>query len=57
MKAIGGINRDNARSFLSSLALYPFTQELQMPADEFEDLVAQARQEAEDISLRAYVPM
>ena len=57
MKVIGGINRDNARGFLSSLALYPFTQGLQMPVDEFEGLVAQARQEAEDLSLKAYVPM
>ena len=54
---IGGINRDNSRDFLRSLALYPFTQRLQMSPDEFEDLVAQAGQEAEDISLRAYVPM
>ncbi|EEP77590.1 conserved hypothetical protein [Uncinocarpus reesii 1704] len=57
MKAIGAANRDNAQRWLSSLALYPFMQKLHMSRSELDDLISQAREEADDPSLRAYVPL
>ncbi|KAK2759516.1 hypothetical protein FQN54_002995 [Arachnomyces sp. PD_36] len=57
MRDIGAINRDNVHSFLSSMALYPFTQRLHMSREELEVLLARARQEADNPSLKAYFPL
>lgn len=57
MRQIGALNRDNVHRFLSSMALYPLTQRLHMSEQEFEDLIARARQEADDHSLKAYFPL
>jgi hypothetical protein len=57
MREIGTMNRDNIQSLLRSMALYPFTQRLHMAADQFESLVARARQEADTPNLKAYFPL
>lgn len=57
MQNIGEMNRGNIQTLLSTLALYPFTQMLNMPLDQFEDLIARARQEADTASLKAYFPL
>ncbi|KAL5361054.1 hypothetical protein BJX96DRAFT_80451 [Aspergillus floccosus] len=57
MREIGAMNRDNIKSLLSSIALYPFTQRLRMEADRFESLVVRARQEADTPNLKAYFPL
>lgn len=57
MREIGRLNRENVHKLLSALAIYPFTQRLHMPRREFEVLVAQARQEADNPSLKAYFPL
>ncbi|RHZ64030.1 hypothetical protein CDV55_102456 [Aspergillus turcosus] len=57
MRAIGMLNRENVTKLLPSLALYPLTQISRMPLQDFEELIAQARQEAETASLKAYFPL
>lgn len=57
MREIGTLNRENAQRWLSSLAIYPFMQKLLMSRGDFDELVSVARQEADDASLRAYVPL
>jgi hypothetical protein len=57
MRQIGQANRSNVRRFLESLALYPFTQRLNMSEDEFDALISQAREEADDPRLKAYLPL
>lgn len=57
MRDIGAMNRDNVHSFLASMALYPLTQRLHMARDELEVLLARARQEADNPSLKAYFPL
>ncbi|KAI1986315.1 hypothetical protein LOZ53_004733 [Ophidiomyces ophidiicola] len=57
MREIGAINRDNTKRWLESLALYPFIQKLHMSREELDALIARARQEVDDSSLRAYVPL
>ncbi|CZT00663.1 related to methyltransferase [Rhynchosporium graminicola] len=49
---IGNANRENIRSLLSSLAIYPFTEILGMPLQDVHLLVAQARLEASDPALK-----
>jgi hypothetical protein len=51
------MNLENTRKLFSSIALYPLTQRSRMPLQDFEDLVARARQEAENPSLKAYFPL
>lgn len=51
------MNRENVRRLLSSLALYPFTQRMGMTLEAFQALIAQARTEAADPSLKAYFPL
>lgn len=57
MKAIGEANRKNVHLFLESLGLYPFMHRLDMPEVEFQELLTGARQEADDPSLKAYIPL
>ncbi|KAI0020553.1 S-adenosyl-L-methionine-dependent methyltransferase [Xylariomycetidae sp. FL0641] len=54
---IGSANQENVRMLLSSLALYPFTQQLGMTITEFHVLVAQARAEASNVALKPYFPL
>ncbi|KAI9741701.1 MAG: hypothetical protein M1834_000086 [Cirrosporium novae-zelandiae] len=54
---IGEKNRENVHRLLSTVAVYPFTQRLGMSYDEFQVLIASARQEARDSSLKAYFPL
>ncbi|KAH9887101.1 hypothetical protein F4778DRAFT_786402 [Xylariomycetidae sp. FL2044] len=49
---IGVANQENVRLLLSSLALYPFTQQIGMTITEFHVLVAQARAEASNTALK-----
>ena len=51
------MNRDNVHSLLSSMAIYPLTQRLHMSREELEVLLARARQEADNPSLKAYFPL
>ncbi|EGE06322.1 hypothetical protein TEQG_05325 [Trichophyton equinum CBS 127.97] len=57
MKAIGEANRKNVHLFLESLGLYPFMHQLDMSEVEFQELLTGARQEADDPSLKAYIPL
>ncbi|KAF7125885.1 hypothetical protein CNMCM5793_002244 [Aspergillus hiratsukae] len=57
MRAIGMLNRENVNKLLPSLALYPLTQISRMPLQDFQQLITQARQEAETASLKAYFPL
>lgn len=57
MQNIGEMNRGNVKKLLSSLALYPLTQKLNMPLSRFEDLIARARNEADTTGLKAYFPL
>ncbi|KAK2733755.1 hypothetical protein FQN57_001942 [Myotisia sp. PD_48] len=57
LRSIGTDNKANAESFLESLALYPFMHRLNMTRPEVDELVARARQEVNDNSLKAYVPL
>jgi len=54
---IGLANRDNVHHFLSSLAVYPFTELLGMTLAEVQLLVAHARNEASHPSFKAYFPL
>ncbi|KAK2877824.1 hypothetical protein FQN49_001165, partial [Arthroderma sp. PD_2] len=56
-RAIGEANRENCHLLLESLGLYPLMHQLDMPQAQFEELLAGARQEADDPSLKAYVPL
>ncbi|KAM5429848.1 hypothetical protein McanMca71_004307 [Microsporum canis] len=57
MRAIGEANRENTHLFLESLGLYPLMHRLDMPEVQFQELLAGARQEASDPSLKAYIPL
>ncbi|PKX98943.1 class I SAM-dependent methyltransferase [Aspergillus novofumigatus IBT 16806] len=57
MQQIGMLNRENVNNLLPSLALYPLTQISGMPQQDFQDLITQARREAETASLKAYFPL
>ncbi|KAK4465270.1 S-adenosyl-L-methionine-dependent methyltransferase [Cladorrhinum samala] len=54
---IGAANRPNVHRLLSALALYPFSQGLNMSNTEFQLLVAQARSEADNPAFKAYFPV
>ncbi|KAJ4865241.1 methyltransferase domain-containing protein [Trichoderma breve] len=56
-KQIGALNVSNVSQLLYSTGLYPFTQMRGMPAEDFQLLVAQARNEANNPSYRAYFPL
>ncbi|KAK1140425.1 hypothetical protein N8T08_010371 [Aspergillus melleus] len=57
MQNIGEMNRGNTQRLLSTLALYPFTQKLDMSLAQFEELIARARGEADTVGLKAYFPL
>jgi len=57
LRQVGELNRQNSRRLLSSVALYPLTQRLHMSRQEFEALVDRAREEIDDLSLKAYFPL
>ncbi|GIJ98582.1 hypothetical protein Aspvir_000700 [Aspergillus viridinutans] len=57
MREIGMLNRENVNNLLPSLALYPLTQISGMPQQDFQELITQAREEAETASLKAYFPL
>lgn len=50
-------NRENSQRLFSALALYPFTQRLHMPQEQFQALVDRATQEADTPGLKAYFPL
>ncbi|KAI9821314.1 MAG: hypothetical protein M1827_004050 [Pycnora praestabilis] len=54
---IGNLNRQNVQKLLGNLSLYPFTERLGMALEEMLVLVARARSEADDPSLKAYFPL
>ena len=54
---IGHLNRENVSKLLYSLALYPFTERLGMSMQQMMVLIAHARREAADPSLKAYFPL
>jgi len=54
---IGAANRDNVQRMLSSLAIFPFTERLNMPIQDVHLLVAQARVEADNPAFKAYFPL
>lgn len=57
MREIGMANRENSQRLFSTLALYPFTQRLHMPQEQFQTLVDRAAQEADTPGLKAYFPV
>ncbi|RAK99202.1 class I SAM-dependent methyltransferase [Aspergillus ibericus CBS 121593] len=57
IRDIGAANRESARQLLPALALYPLTQRLHMPHDQFQQLIDQAQKEASNLSLKAYFPL
>ena len=56
-RQIGTANREINSKLLSSLAVYPFTERLGMSAQEYGILVARARADAANPSLRPYFPL
>ncbi|KNG86453.1 hypothetical protein ANOM_005259 [Aspergillus nomiae NRRL 13137] len=57
MRDIGAKNRDNVKKLLPALGLYPFTQRLRMPPQQFAELITRAQQEADTHNLKAYFPL
>lgn len=57
MRDIGVFNRENIQRLLPTLGLYPFTQHLHMPQEQFQTLIMQAQQEASNPSLKPYFPL
>ncbi|KAL6893259.1 S-adenosyl-L-methionine-dependent methyltransferase [Trichoderma evansii] len=54
---IGTLNAGIVSQLLYSMGLYPFTQMRDMPLEDFQLMVAQARNEATNPSYRAYFPL
>ncbi|KAK4231279.1 S-adenosyl-L-methionine-dependent methyltransferase, partial [Podospora fimiseda] len=54
---IGAANRANVHRLLSALAIYPFSQGLNMSNTDIQLLVAQARSEADNPAFKAYFPV
>ncbi|KKK13755.1 hypothetical protein ARAM_001665, partial [Aspergillus rambellii] len=57
IRDIGAMNRENVAKLLHSLALYPLTQRLNMPEEQYQDLISRAQREVDDLSLKAYFPL
>ncbi|OJJ32197.1 hypothetical protein ASPWEDRAFT_53883 [Aspergillus wentii DTO 134E9] len=57
MRDIGLANRENIQQLLPALGLYPLTQRLHMPHEQFKDLTDRARREANTPGLKAYFPL
>ncbi|MCJ1370700.1 hypothetical protein MMC20_001913 [Loxospora ochrophaea] len=56
-RRIGNANKENVSQALSSLALLLFTRRLGMSIQDFNSLIARARQEAANPALKPYVPL
>ncbi|OJJ46766.1 hypothetical protein ASPZODRAFT_66834 [Penicilliopsis zonata CBS 506.65] len=56
-REIGAMNRENIQRLLPAISLYPLTQRLHMPREQFDVLVARAQQEANNPTLKAYFPL
>ena len=54
---IGQMNEENVTKLLSSLSLFPFTQQLRIAIEEWLVLIAHARREACNPAFRAYFPL
>ncbi|PYH45120.1 class I SAM-dependent methyltransferase [Aspergillus saccharolyticus JOP 1030-1] len=54
---IGAANLESTRQMLPALALYPLTQRLRVPYDEFQQLISRAQEEAGTLGLKAYFPL
>ncbi|KAH8648765.1 hypothetical protein BGZ60DRAFT_474253 [Tricladium varicosporioides] len=57
LSAIGAVHRESVQSFLSSMAIYPFTERLGMTIQDAHLLIAQARIEADNPAFKAYFPL
>ncbi|KAL7920021.1 S-adenosyl-L-methionine-dependent methyltransferase [Trichoderma austrokoningii] len=56
-REIGTLNAGVVSQLLYSMGLYPFTKMRDMPLEDFQIMVAQARNEAANPSYRAYFPL
>ncbi|KAH8775734.1 UMTA methyltransferase [Hyaloscypha sp. PMI_1271] len=54
---IGTTNRENIQRMLNSLAIFPFTERLNIPIQDVHLLIAQARVEADNPAFKAYLPL
>ncbi|RAK73340.1 class I SAM-dependent methyltransferase [Aspergillus fijiensis CBS 313.89] len=54
---IGAANLECTKQLLSALALYPMTQRLRMPYEEFQRMISRAQEEAGRPGLKAYFPL
>ncbi|KAM3481830.1 hypothetical protein MY8738_004326 [Beauveria namnaoensis] len=54
---IGRANRENIKELLATASLYPLTEQMKMPIEEYEQLISRARDEAGDPGLKAYFPL
>lgn len=57
IRELGVMNQDNARGLLESMAIYPLMERIHLSREEFRTLVARAREEAGNLSLKAYFPL
>lgn len=56
-RQIGVANQEIVSQLLSTLAIYPFTNHLGMTIEEVDELVAEARDDAANLDLKAYFPL
>jgi len=56
-RRLGEMNQPNVNALLGSLSLYPFTEFLGMPIEQWLVLIAHARREAENPAFKAYFPL
>ncbi|PYI13701.1 S-adenosyl-L-methionine-dependent methyltransferase, partial [Aspergillus japonicus CBS 114.51] len=56
-REIGAANLRCTNQLLPALALYPMTQRLRMPYEEFEQMISRAQEEAGRPGLKAYFPL
>ncbi|KAK8148529.1 hypothetical protein G3M48_009920 [Beauveria asiatica] len=54
---IGRANRENIKELLATASLYPLTEQMKIPMEEYEQLISRARDEAGDPVLKAYFPL
>ncbi|KAF3906218.1 hypothetical protein ABW20_dc0101622 [Dactylellina cionopaga] len=56
-REIGNLNTSNAKDLINAMALWPFTERQEMSLEQFYVLIARARNEIDDLSLRPYFPL
>ncbi|KAK6354210.1 hypothetical protein TWF730_008622 [Orbilia blumenaviensis] len=56
-REIGNLNCSNAKDMINAMALWPFTERLEMSLEQFYVLIARARSEIDDLNLRPYFPL